>query len=267
MSDSIEKKPESVDTYKHWLKETHHVEIDRSYELYYDSVTSKVKRSLETSEFWTTLIGNLEAYNQEYELKTGYRLFIPKFELELLLKPFESFLLKTYRKNVLENEYWPKEPEGGWLLPSNWFSRINDTIRTLVVVKYFDGVAFVIDKIRSLCKQQNMECEITFEAREEGYYAVHLCTKQSFEIPKINWDTEIVEIPIEIQITTQLQEVIRKLLHKYYDQRRRMVQRPIEKWQWDYRCDEFSVNYLGHILHYVEGMIMEIREKQREAIQ
>jgi ppGpp synthetase/RelA/SpoT-type nucleotidyltranferase len=260
----MEKKPETVSAYRDWLKETHHVEIDRGYELYYDSVTSKAKRSLETSGFWTALTESLEAYNQEYELKTGYRLFIPKFELELLLKPFESFLLKTYRKNILENESWPKEPEGGWLLPSNWFSRINDIIRTLVVVKYFDGVEFAIDKIRSLCKQQNMECGVTYEAREEGYYAVHLCTKRSFEVPKINWDTEIVEIPIEIQITTQLQEVIRKLLHKYYDQRRKMIQKSIEKWQWDYRCDEFSANYLGHILHYVEGMIMEIREKQRE---
>ena len=36
------------------------------------------------------------------------------------------------------------------------------------------------------------------------------------------------------------------------------------KWQWDYKSDEFSANYLGHILHYVEGMIVEIREKQKK---
>lgn len=260
----MEKKPETLSAYGDWLKEAHHVEIDRGYEAYYDSVTSKAGRSLETSGFWTKLTSSLETYNQEYELKTGYRLFAPKFEPVLLLKPYGSFLLKTYRKNILENEFWPQEPKGGWWLPSNWFSRINDTIRTLFVVKYLDGVEFALDKIRSLCGQQNMECEVTFEAREEGYYAVHLCTKRPFEIPKINWDTEIVEIPIEIQITTQLQEVIRKLLHKYYDHRRKMVERPSEKWQWEYRSDEFAANYLGHILHYVEGMIMEIREKQSE---
>ena len=27
---------------------------------------------------------------------------------------------------------------------------------------------------------------------------------------------------------------------------------------------EFAANYLGHVLHYVEGMIMDIREKQEK---
>lgn len=71
---------------------------------------------------------------------------------------------------------------------------------------------------------------------------------------------------IEIQITTQLQEVIRSLLHKYYEDRRKGVEAEGTKWQWDYKSDEFVANYLGHILHYVEGMIMDIREKQRKEI-
>lgn len=32
-------------------------------------------------------------------------------------------------------------------------------------------------------------------------------------------------------------------------------------WQWQYRGDQFVPNYLGHILHYIEGMIMEVRER------
>lgn len=240
--------------------------VEEHYSAYYDSATSKAKRNLEASDFWVQLIENLPKYDQEYELKTGYPLFIPGLEPKLLVKPFESFFLKTYRKNVLENKAWPSEPEGGWILSSNWFSHVNDTIRTLLVAKYFDGVGFVIDKIDSLCKQRNMECEVSFEAREEGYYAAHLYTKQLLEIPKVNWDTERVCFSIELQITTQLQEVIRKLLHKYYEERRKMVVKPTEKWQWDYRCDEFSANYLGHILHYVEGMIMEVREKQKGSL-
>ena len=36
------------------------------------------------------------------------------------------------------------------------------------------------------------------------------------------------------------------------------------KWQWDYKSDEFTANYLGHILHYVEGRIVELRDKQKE---
>ncbi len=63
-------------------------------------------------------------------------------------------------------------------------------------------------------------------------------------------------------MTTQLQEVIRRLLHTYYEDKRQSKKEQT-KWQWNYNSDEFSANYLGHILHYVEGMIMEVREKQR----
>jgi len=80
----------------------------------------------------------------------------------------------------------------------------------------------------------------------------------------VNWDTIFIKISIELQITTQLQEVIRKLLHNYYEERRIRLKEEDLKWQWDYRSDEFATNYLGHILHYIEGMIMDIREKQEE---
>jgi len=55
-----------------------------------------------------------------------------------------------------------------------------------------------------------------------------------------------------------------RLLHKYYEERRKKLKKEDIIWQWDWRSDEFSANYLGHILHYIEGMIMEIREKQRK---
>ena len=67
---------------------------------------------------------------------------------------------------------------------------------------------------------------------------------------------------VEIQITTQLQEVIRRLLHKYYERQRSGRSTSDLKWQWDYKSDEFAANYLGHILHYVEGMIMDVRDKR-----
>jgi hypothetical protein len=100
----------------------------------------------------------------------------------------------------------------------------------------------------------------------EGYYAVHLYFTDEYEIPRIDWDTEKCKISFEIQITTQLQEVIKNLLHKYYERRRIEFEPTDQKWQWDFRSLEFSTNYLGHILHYVEGMIVDIREKQKGAV-
>lgn len=259
-------KPQDVDQYKKWLEENHQVEISKKIINHYDSVTNKIKRDFEKSDFWTKLVESLEELDSEYLMDTGYHLFAPGLNQELYIKPFDSFLLKTFRKNVLENKRWPNEPKDGWILPVNWYSRVNDIIRTLFEVKYLDGVEFIIGKLDSICKECGIECKNFFEATEEGYYAAHLYSRKEFEIPRMNWDTEKVYISVEIQITTQLQEVIRKLLHKYYEDRRKKIERENDiKWQWNYKNDEFIANYLGHILHYVEGMIMEIREKQKES--
>jgi len=254
-------KPKSIDEYKKWLKKTHGIEISDRDRVRYDSATIRIKSDFEQSGFWLQLTENLREFDSEYQIKNGYSLWMPSLKSDVYVKPFNSFLLKTFRKNILDNDHWPNEPDGGWILPDNWYSRINDIIRTLLVVKYLDGVEFVIGKIHTLCEQHGLPCKASLEAREEGYYAAHLYTKQEFEIPKVTWDTERVEVSIEIQITTQLQEVIRRLLHKYYEERRKRVREEDTKWQWNYKSDEFIANYLGHILHYVEGMIMEIRKK------
>jgi ppGpp synthetase/RelA/SpoT-type nucleotidyltranferase len=186
---------------------------------------------------------------------------------EVLLKPFGSFFLKTFRKNVVLNDSWPDAPDSGWLLPTKWFEQVNDIVRTLVVVKYLDEVQFLADSFTKLCAENDLETTLDFEAKPEGYYAAHLYVRHTFEIPKMTWDTERRKIWLEIQISTQLQEVIRRLTHNYYE-RRRTRPRPVspaKKWQWDYQSDEFTANYLGHILHYVEGMIMEVRDRQQEA--
>ena len=257
-------KPRTIPEYIEWLNRKHKIIISKRERNYYDSVATNIMRNFEASKFWVAFLGSLREYDQEYQVRTGYVLFaVSQFKPTLKIKPFKSFLEKTYRKNVLENDLWPKEPQNGWIIPKNWFSRIKDIVRTLIIVRYFDGVDALIEKIEGLCKKYDVQLEIDFEAREEGYYAVHLYVKQEFEVPSETWDTKRIFAYIELQITTQLQEVIRKLLHNYYEKKRMMVRKPTEKWQWDYECNEFCVNYLGHILHYVEGMIMEVRERQK----
>jgi hypothetical protein len=260
----MSEKPKSIEEYKKWLSDVHKIEITGRDERYYEIVTTKIKIDFQKSALWQQLIKNLPEYNDEYLIKTGYPLLREiRSSPEILIKPFASFFLKTYRKNVLDNKKWPSEPPDGWIFPSNWYSRVNDTVRTLIEVKYLDGVEFIVTKIKLLCDEYDIQFRQFWEAREEGYYAAHLYITQDFEIPRINWDTERVNVSAEIQITTQLQEVIRKLLHNYYEDRRKISKGDV-KWQWDYKSDEFAANYLGHILHYVEGMIMEIRDKQKE---
>jgi len=259
----MDDKPKDIPQYKQWLKENHQVEITDKIKNNYESATDKMKQQFQKSLFWKQLGENLREYNDEYYLDKEYQLLQETSLPDILTKPFDSFLLKTFRKNILENEDFPEPPAEGWILPENWYSRINDILRTLIVVKYLDGVEFIIAKIRSLCEEIEKDFECIFQAREVGYYAVHLYTKEEFEIPRMDWDTVKVSTAIEIQITTQLQEVIRKLLHKYYEEKRVLPPQTERMWQWDYRSDEFATNYLGHILHYIEGMIMDIREKER----
>jgi len=260
-----QKKPEDIEEYKQWLKDVHDIEISTKTKTYYNTVTNSIKTHFEKSNLWLQLTENLNRYDQEYLLDKGYHLLTVS-NTKLQIKPFDSIIEKTFRKNILYNKNWPElpRPNAQWITPDNWYTLINDTVRTLFVVKYLDGVSFLINKIKSLCKENETECKSVLEARTEGYYAAHLYIKKEFEVPGELWDPKKINAKIEIQITTQLQDVIRKLLHKHYETRRLQTKKPNVMWQWDYRSDEFSTNYLGHILHYIEGMIVEIREKQKE---
>lgn len=260
---SGDKKPQNIPEYQEWLYKNLREETSTSARNYFESVLSKVKADFENSDFWIKLTGNLQEYGQEYYINTDYYLFANNspYDLKpkLLIKSYDSFLLKTFRHNVINNINWPNAPNEGWILPSKGFSLINDLVRTLVVVKYLDGVEFIIEKIKNI----DCNCKVEFKAKEEGYYAAHVYIKRTYEIPKFDWNTRNEDILVEIQITTQLQEVIRKLLHKHYETNRKKIDIESTKWQWNYKSDEFSSNYMGHILHYIEGMIMDIRDKQK----
>mgnify|MGYP001348902424 CR=1 FL=1 len=252
------------DEYPGWFQKNFNFELSKNSHQYYDSVSSKMKSDLEESKFWESLLNKIPDTHFEYQMEKKYPLVIdPHAGVKVFIKPYSSFIEKTYRINVLQNQNFPKEPDKGWVTPDNWFHRVRDILRTQIAVKYLDGVEFVSQRITELCIQHNQNCSVDFEARQEGYYAAHLSIEKTFEIPKMNWDTYKTNAFIEIQVTTQIQEVIKKLLHTYYESRR-MEDQISKKWQWDYKSEEFSVNYLGHILHYVEGMIMEIRDKQIE---
>lgn len=259
---ALQKKPEDIEGYKKWLEDNHGVRIDIEIENYYNAVTKKIKYEFENSDFWLQLNDNLNEFNIEYEIETKYKLLLnPNEEHEIYIKPIKSLLNKTYRQNILNNKLWPEPLKPNWILPDNWFETINDIIRTSFAVKYLDGVEFLIKKIKELCKNLDIKCESTYQENMEGYYAAHVYIIKSFEIPPLKFDTKLVNVKIEIQITTQLQEVIRTLLHKHYERRRVKTKKAKLKWQWDYTSDEFATNYLGHILHYIEGMIMDIRKK------
>jgi hypothetical protein len=247
--------------YVKWLDKKN-FEISAKTENHYISVRDKIEDKFKQSTLWIEITQKIKEFHIDYKTKNNnYNLFMRLDPPVLKKKSYESFFLKTFRKNILQNKNQFESPSGGWILPNNWFSKINDIVRTCFVVKYLDGVEYLTNEIESICDELDISYMTSFEAKEEGYYAAHMLILQEFDVPDINWDSIKIKVWIELQITTQLQEVIRNLLHDYYEENRKKLVKDDVKWQWDYRSNEFATNYLGHILHYVEGMIMEIRDK------
>jgi ppGpp synthetase/RelA/SpoT-type nucleotidyltranferase len=256
-------KPDSITKYREWIAKTLAVQCDQRLEAYYNAVTTKLRDDFSRSDFWQKLISRTEEFAQEYQVKTSYPLFaLPPLSTQISIKPFNSFVEKTYRKNIIHNQNWPVGPDGGWFNPQNCFHRINDVLRTTYAVKYIDGVDFLFLKLSDLAEEMNLPSTVDYEARDEGYYAGHFTVRIDLAIPRQDWDVETINIAVEIQITTQLQEVIRRLLHKYYEHRRLSAAKPSRPWQWEYSSADFTANYLGHILHYIEGTILEVRDKK-----
>lgn len=257
-------KPADVERYLAWWKKTMRVDLMAQPRIHYETVVAKLRADFSASQFWTTVGTALTEIDSRYRVIDNYALLMDPAPPPLVIKPYASVLAKALRRNVFANGAWPEPPADGWISPDNWFTRMPDLVRTTFTVKYLDGVEFLAEALRALAGEHGLAVRLDFEARPEGYYAGHLVLSGEYEIPRVNWDTERIAAQFELQITTQLQEVIRKLLHRYYEKRRQALQAPDRPWQWDYDSDEFVANYLGHILHYVEGMIMDVRRKQRD---
>jgi hypothetical protein len=67
-------------------------------------------------------------------------------------------------------------------------------------------------------------------------------------------------IEIELQLTTQLQEIVYKLTHEVYTAVRHQEHTDRDRWKWEYKTRRFRAGYLGHTLHMLEGLIAEMRD-------
>ena len=223
-----------------------------------------LQNAFEESKFFTLLENQLRAWSLDYEERKGVPMFGAWPEVKLEQKPWESFLSRTWRTNVLDNPNWPEPPAGGWLSPDCWFEGLWDVVRTRIVVRYLDGVQFLADRMTELGAAVGAEVRVWTHAQEYGYYAMHVTVRQDFHVQTLNFEVEEERYSkIEIQLTTELQETIGSLTHGYFEKRREEQLDSDNKWQWNYQSPEFTPYYLGHMLHYLEGMIMRVREDVR----
>ena len=249
--------------YRKWLRQSHGVHVNDRMKNHYEAVCQTIKNEIERSAFWTQILQGLRTLDDEY-LVERHTTLVHSFTPPVVTKSFDSFLNKTFRKNILRNANYPDPPTGGWLLPPAWLSQVNDVVRTTLTVHFLDGVEYLLQYIREIADGVGGSVQEEFEARVEGYYAVHLYFQTPIEIVQRNFSKETRTFSFEIQITTQVKELIKEILHPFYE-RERLTGASRKDWRWDYNSDEFIANHLGHILHYVEGMIVQVRDRQREA--
>jgi len=236
---------------------------------YYERVVYAMRKNFEESSFLKQLNDNLRTYHQDYVQQNEYPLFSRIEPIEIKVKPFHSMLEKCYRQDVIDNPRW-KEAEFNWdsayvwIDPTTCFERFNDILRTRLSVRYLDGAIFLLEKTERLADSLNLKHSHRYKAEEEGYYAIHFYLTCPFEIQSKDSGLKKIESKVEVQINTEVQNLILDLSHKYYEERRMKKRNVDEKWQWDYDCEEFTPNYLGHIIHYIEGMIMEVRKRKQK---
>lgn len=257
--------PRDIESFVAWLSKYHGYD-HRRYNNYYGLAVDKLERSLEDSPFWKDLTSFLPNVNTEYQERTGNQLLDILTPPTLNKKTLSSVIQKAYRKDVLQNSNFPEMPDNGtWILPENWFTSLNDILRTTVIVRYLDGVEFLLNRLKEYTIAHGCGFSSDYEARENGYYAAHTGVQIELYMPQYeDLALSTVRINLEIQITTQLQSVVKDLLHIYYEKDRISGEDNSYIWQWDYRSDRFSTNYLGHMVHFIEGLVVGLRDKQHQ---
>lgn len=255
----------SLEEYKSWLEKEIPVWPLAAAEVNFRSVSANAHLEFDKCAFISAIRKNLDDWNDlYYQDKNGYPLWPSKSPaIEINDKTFDSLINKTYRKNVILNDNWDSPPNDGWIRQDNWYEEINDLVRTQIVVKYMDGVEFLVEKLIFLAQSMSLSHRVDYAAKSEGYYAAHFYFFNDLVIPTKTFGSQTVTMSMEIQITTQLQDAIAELTHDRYVSNRNFKSSD-QDWRWNHKDLNFKPSYLAHILHYVEGMILEIRDRDTE---
>jgi ppGpp synthetase/RelA/SpoT-type nucleotidyltranferase len=147
------------------------------------------------------VLKEIKNIDKTYIIKYKYPL-IRDQEPKLYVKSWEYFLNKTFRKNVLNNNKFPEEPEYGWCLPPDWYVQIHDIVRTTIIVKYIDGVPMLLERLRKLASVDYVESHGELISREDGYYGAHFGCCFDCVVSTIEWREKTNQPIFEIQIST-----------------------------------------------------------------
>ena len=255
-------RPGFGEAYGLWLAQERNITALSTHMNNYAVVSRELKTAFEESPFWQHTLSALREADDRYAVAYKFPL-ISTFTPDVLIKPWDSFYEKSFRKNITQNKNFPDAPDDGWCTPPSWYSQIHDIVRTTIIVKYIDGVPIILRTLVDNAITEGLVKTSELETREDGYYGAHFNLHMECQIPTMAWEKEKRTIQFEIQVTTQIKDVIKRLLHTYYETHRLTGKRTLlSDIAWNYNDDEFVATYLGHILHFVEGMIIDARDRR-----
>jgi ppGpp synthetase/RelA/SpoT-type nucleotidyltranferase len=253
-------------SYEEWVVWAHDelgIDYDAHGTLFKRNITT-IHREVQTHPFFERMPEVLRRCASDYDTETGYPLFAATPGFTLKMKTFPDLLNKIYRRNCLWNRNFPNPPKSGWITPDNWFHEIADLVRGLLICRYADGPASVVAGLNHEAAQQGLEFSCRTLERDEGYYAYHSYVVIPVQILAIaNGIAEEQDVPLktEIQITTQLHDALGDISHEIYQKQRLAVTGSTKDWKWNFSSQEFLSSYIGHTLHLIEGLILDLRTK------
>ena len=248
----------SYEDYLYWHKQELGDELE-SVDLSsrYQANVTLLKSSFETHSFMTALSEHFSTL-----AKQGLFQGSPKTpEIILALKPYPSLLNKLFRLNCLWNRSWPTSPQNGWICYNDLYSRVDDLVRTTIICKYLDGPEIVARNIEAAAKASGLDASCSPKATDTGYYGWHAYVRFPQKLMIGDKGVDLTAIT-EFQIITQLQAVLRDLTHRFYETARSSPTVARNQSRWNYTADSFRAEYLGHTLHLVDAMILELRDTQ-----
>jgi ppGpp synthetase/RelA/SpoT-type nucleotidyltranferase len=267
----VKKKPELPEEFKAYILAhcTPTVGFGSEFESNYKFNATNLHKQLEDSKFWKDLKQVLNEVDAQYRQANNELDLIRKpDDIKIVEKPSSSVIDKAYRISILENKQLPESPDyhKDFVLPENVFEKLNDIIRTEVIVKYLDGVDAIIDSLSALAQKYGYQYKVDKLSKEEGYYAKHFYILYETKICDYEWQPKTIKIKFEIQVRTQLQDTIKDILHWYYEKERVSIEQVEDEksWRWEHEKPRFMTNYIGHILHFFDGIIVRIKDKKGE---
>lgn len=254
-------KPSNFANYAQWI--CNELDLSRvALRRQYERRVSEMRLAAADTDVWQALVSELPELDAQFDQAHGRRLLMPSEPPELLEKPFESAFEKAYRIDCLGNDDWPDPPGGreAWLQPSNYQAVVNDLVRTTIFVRFLDGAPFLAERLTEITREHGVVSAVEHRSDATGYYAIHLSIALETYVTGKSWESELVNFNVEIQIATMTQWVLRTLSHDLYARQRVSIPDD-DQWRWQPSGEPFQTSYLGHLLHYADGMMVELGKR------